>query len=60
MIGMNMNVITEIPIIRNKKGITIKPNLFIIIYEIFLFLIRIVTVMLFRFDGLVKRPIEFD
>jgi hypothetical protein len=42
---MNMNVIAEIPIIRNKKGITIKPNIFIIIYEIFLFLIRIVTVI---------------
>jgi len=45
MIGMNMNVIAKIPIVRNKKGLTIKPNPFTIIYEIFLFLIRIVTVI---------------
>jgi len=50
MEGMNMNVMAEIPIIRNKTGIAIKPNPFTIIYEISLLLIRIVT--LSRIAGL--------
>jgi len=40
-----MNVIAEILVIRNKKGLTIKPNPFTIIYKIFWDLIRIVTVI---------------
>jgi hypothetical protein len=42
VIGAKMKVIAEIPVSRNNDDITIKYNFFVIVYEIFSLLIRIV------------------